>query len=193
MKNPERIGAYIIIVIGVFLQVHILFPELRLGKHITDLWPIVIILWGIAVLIRSRNRSGPIEKYGMSEADIIQSTQFIGEIFHRPVSTRFRGGTSTLIVGSGTIDLRSIRCAEGSQGIRISLGVGSINLFLAEDATYSINANVVLGEISHRGESISGFAKRLIERSSKYDIAVSKLDVEISVVIGEVVIHGGQT
>lgn len=155
-------GTTLIVVGGLFLY------RRATGTAIEYIWPVIIILAGLAILfLRPKYRSGKEwvnSRYqaGSLNGDFINETAIFGGNERIITSDNFKGGVVVSIFGGSQIDLRQAKLStDGIPVIELTSIFGGSNLIIPSDWDVKVEVTSILG----------GFAdKRIpmaIDRSKK--------------------------
>ncbi len=144
-------GTILIVVGGLFLY------KRYTGSTIDYVWPIIIILAGLAILfVRPRYRnikrwSGDSYKDGYIEADFLNETAIFGGNDRSITTKSFKGGVVTSIFGGSKIDLtQSELASEGTPVIEMTSIFGGSTLILPTDWNVKVEVTSILGGFSDK-------------------------------------------
>ena len=159
------------------------------GEIMGDYWPLLLILWGISVLRKSRSAS-PAQPAadappGTGEAaEIVQVSDILGDVSVRSTSLEFKGGSVSTFLGDARIDLTRARTAAGTHELRIHSVFGSSTIILPKQAPYAISARTTFGSLTLQGEHKSGFSTRVRTESPSFASSESRLTIIITHLFG---------
>ena len=179
------------------------------GHLIGRYWPLILILLGIGILIKSqrpsmlasrtpgqegetresRAPSSGAHLTGTSSetgADTVSESSVFGNISLKPVSRNFKGGALTTVFGNIDLNLTSADLAEGEQHLSVHTVFGSVRITLPKDVGVMVRGNTFLGEVSVMDQKKGGIASDITFRSENYDSAVKKLNINASQVFGDI-------
>lgn len=128
-----------------------------------DVWPVLIIFAGAALVYKSvsRSRGAGALKSGDSSDDIIDATAILGGFERRVTSTNFRGGEVTALMGGCDLDLRGCSM-EGEAVVNVFAAMGGISLKVPPDWTVIMRGTPILGGFEEKTVTPPNDSKRLI-------------------------------
>ncbi len=178
----------ILITLGVLVLLDNL-DVVEFGDAIATYWPALLILWGISILMKNRQRA-----VGVVSSDDKESTA--SELFHKSsvfgnigidiTSNNFKGGSVSTVAGDCDVDLTKAVVAEGEHWLRVSGVFGSVRIVLSKEIAVSVSAHTVFGEVQVMHERQSGFSPNVNYASSGYDSASRRLKILVNQVFGDV-------
>jgi predicted membrane protein len=167
-----------------------------------NFWPLVLILLGIAFLVRRpRGKEGDYASGAPSSSgssgiagpafsqDRISVSEVFGGIVRKISSRNFTGGECSIVFGDITLDLTQIELGAGEQILRTSSVFGNVHLELPSQLEFSVRANHVAGRMDVNGARKGGLFQSLTYQSNGYTIAEKRLAIHASLVFGDVTIR----
>lgn len=130
---------------GIFLARRLGFTELGMQ----ELWPVILILVGVAVLTNSllaRRARGATNLDGASSEDVLSDAAFFGGVEKKVQSENFRGGEVTAIFGGVAVNLRRAKIIPGESAVlNANAMFGGVELFVPEDWVVVNEGMAILG------------------------------------------------
>lgn len=201
MRNtPGIVIGSILVVVGILLLLDNL-GIIDVSEALAHLWPLILVLIGLALLIKGRKLSSTTistakqESVSASargikaETSTIIRTEIFGDILLQVSSQEFSGGSLNTIFGDIRLDLRNAHLKEGEQHLRVSTVFGDTKIEIPEGMELSLEASTVLGSIKVKGEKRSGFAPSILFKTAGYDAASRKLHIVASQIFGDVKVY----
>jgi predicted membrane protein len=132
--NFKKTSAYVVIAIGGLFMLHDLLPDLIDRRMI---WPIVIILIGFSILLKSlfpgfKKKQPTIEIADFSEVnsdDFVSSSAFFSGITKKVVTKNFKGASISSVFGGNEVNL-SQADFTGTANIDITCVFGGVTLIV---------------------------------------------------------------
>ncbi|WP_053225115.1 LiaI-LiaF-like domain-containing protein [Roseivirga seohaensis] len=166
-KENAKTGG-ILMGIGVLLNLDEWF---NLDVSIFDLWPLVFVVAGIAIVNRNKetkdNRYDP--NTGNLDANKINDTAIFGGGDKVINSSSFKGGSLTAIFGGSTIDLTQAKLADGRNEIDVFYMFGGSKIRVPQDWNVQVSVTGIFGGMSDKRKLIDPQAdgnKELIIRGT---------------------------
>lgn len=133
-----------------------------------SVWPVLMIMAGVAVIFRSRGDTaimeqsvGPLDK--RDDDSVINCTALLGGFKRRVNSQDFRGGEITAIMGGCDLDLRQASI-NGDAVLNVFALCGGITVKVPIDWTVVLEGTPIMGGFDEKTVPPTGNAKRLILR-----------------------------
>lgn len=153
---------------GVLIGIGVVLTLGRMGYLSIDLhemWPLLIILAGGAVIYRAIARRRTFER-GAVKADegsdsIVDITAILGGFDRRITTPNFRGGEVTAVMGGAALDLRG-SSIEGEAVINVFAAMGGIALKVPADWTVILHGTPIMGGFDEKTSAPANSNKRLI-------------------------------
>lgn len=95
-------------------------------------------------------------------------------------------------LGKFDLDLTRATIPEGTRRVRVSLGMGEVTVIVPRDLAVRVYASAGMGDVRVFQNKDEGIAPSVDFESDDYATAVRKLDLEVSVGIGEVQVLRGE-
>ena len=156
-------GPVLMIIVAALIQIMIL------GVDIGRYWPVILIVIGAVILIksfRSRGRSasdasldaewdslnsvsvfGAERKVAPTDQDSINLVSVMGSASQKITSPEFRGGRATAVMGEANIDLREALIQEKPAVLELSIVMGEIKLRVPGDWNIRVDDDTIMGEL----------------------------------------------
>jgi predicted membrane protein len=183
----------ILVVLGVLFLLDTLEVS-SFGHIVRTYWPLILIIVGIALLLKSQRdwmtagASTPqAEGYHGVEtsADVISESSVFGNIFVKPTSKNFRGGSISAVFGNIELNLASVELALGEQHLGVHGVFGGVRITLPKDVGLMVKGNCLFGEVTVLNQKRGGIGSEVIHKSDNYDTAEKKLNITASQVFGD--------
>ncbi|KYG71183.1 putative membrane protein [Roseivirga ehrenbergii] len=151
-KENVKTGG-ILMGIGVLLNLDEWF---NLDVSIFDLWPLVFVVAGIAIV--NRNKETKDDRYdpntGNLDANKINDTAIFGGGDKVVNSSNFKGGSLTAIFGGSTIDLTQAKLADGRNEIDVFYMFGGSKIRVPQDWSVQVSVTGIFGGMSDKRKLI---------------------------------------
>ena len=142
-KENVKTGG-ILMGIGILLNLDEWF---NLDVNIFDLWPLVFVVAGIAIV--NRNKETKDDRYdpntGNLDANKINDTAIFGGGDKVINSSSFKGGSLTAIFGGSTIDLTQAKLADGRNEIDVFYMFGGSKIRVPQDWNVQVSVTGIFG------------------------------------------------
>lgn len=162
------------------------------GYVVRTYWPALLILWGISILMKKKEREVTAAFSDVSkstESELFHKSSVFGNIVVNVTSQNFKGGSVSTVAGDCEIDLTKAMIVDGEHWLRLSGVVGSSKIILSKDIAISISAHTVFGDVQVRNEKQSGFSPHVRYVSPTYNTAAQKLKIDVTQVFGDIQIE----
>ncbi len=158
-----------------------------------DYWPVILILWGLSLVGRHREKrtpSPPAPQAAASppavEGDLVHQSNVFGDIVTSIRSKNFKGGSMSTVFGDCTVDLTEAVIADGDHELRIHGVFGDSTITLPAGAAAAVNASAVFGELSIFGQQKSGVSTTMNIAMPTYASAPNRLKITVSRIFGSI-------
>ena len=162
-----RFGGLVWLLIGTVLLVdRLAFLNLRLA----DLWPLLLMLFGVFVIVRSwapRFLQAPVSNLDrLTTSDDSVSLFAIMSGARRTITSQdFKGGDLTAIMGGCDLDLRQASISDGTAVISVFALWGGVDIKVPQDWTIIVRGFAILGGFDDKtAQTRGGTTKRLVVR-----------------------------
>jgi lia operon protein LiaF len=170
--------------------------EFDIGDLIRTYWPLLLVLWGLAMLRpgfrRSRIPADP-PAWGTApgdgsthEAESLQSSNVFGDVDIRVTSPSFRGGSATTVFGDIMVDCRNGGLADGEHRLTVSGVFGDSRVVVPPGVALDITAHTLVGDASVLDQKRGGISASVRYTTPGYDTAPKRLRVSVSQVFGDI-------
>ena len=147
----------LLIAIGAFFQL----GELGFDIDLSDYWPVALIAIGVLILAggvrrRNRRRSRPTTGPNSStiiDVDVSSSSSDDDDTLHavggsqdRIISGDFQSDSINVVMGSGSLDLRSARIVNKPATLEVSVVIGEVKIRVPADWNVRIVNSIQVGE-----------------------------------------------
>lgn len=132
-----------------------------------SLWPLALILLGVAVLLRPATRRDVatvnLDKGAADKEEYLDVTAILGGFQRRVTTAHLRGGEITAVMGGCELDMRSASI-DGEAVIHIFAVMGGITIKCPVDWTIVLEGTPILGGFDEKTAPPPDNSKRLIVR-----------------------------
>lgn len=171
-------GTLIFAIVIILIGINLLLPRIgyaRFGISWHILWPILLIIIGFKFIVNTKNKH--------------KHTSFVGELSRGGEAWYVDDTTYSHAIGEIKLDLTNAVIPDKEVFFHISGGVGEVTLYLPSDLALKADCRVNIGEINLLGENASGISRFLAIESPNYDSAERKLNLSISLKVGEITVR----
>jgi predicted membrane protein len=144
----------ILLAIGIFLSLDDWF---NLDVNLFDLWPLALVVIGILLITRNKERGGDKENNQSDlkfDTDRIDDTAIFGGGDKVVNTQNFKGGVLTAIFGGSNIDLTQAKLADGKQVIDVLYVFGGSKIRVPQDWQVEMNVTGIFGGMSDKRKFI---------------------------------------
>ncbi len=128
-----------------------------------DLWPLILVLVGASLMLKSGSRQKM--RTGETSSEYISGTAILSGIEQRNSSLYFKGGSVSAILGGHQIDLRNADIPENGEAVlEVFAFMGGIELKVPEDWLVVLEGSAVLGGFENKARGAGGGRKKFIIR-----------------------------
>ncbi|MGH2663356.1 MAG: LiaF domain-containing protein [Actinomycetota bacterium] len=139
------------IVIAAGVVVLLFTTDVLEGNVFTIIWPLLLIVVGIAILFRHGRGRGP--GVGNSSEDVVRSSAVFGGSEIASHSQRFRGGSLTAVFGGVTLDLRQARLAPEGATLSVTAVFGGVDVIVPKDWRARLQGTPIFGGYDDKTEA----------------------------------------
>ncbi len=187
MSRGRVIFGIILVVIGGIL---ILDRFYFLHFHAIHLWPVILIILGIALIMRHANRAKYDRHAGGPSLQMHGShSKVFGDSNFEASGIEIDGFRSSSVFGDTILNLAGARLKPGLNKIDFSGTFGDITVIVPGNIEASANASSTFGDLYVFGRAASGISSRLQHQTDGYDTASSKLSIWADVTFGDIKIY----
>jgi predicted membrane protein len=160
----RRLMGVVMLAVGVFLILHNL-GYIAAGVHV--LWPLLIMYIGASIMLRGSRRQRDEHGYlrfgdSMANEDFVEVNATMGGGKIRNVSTNFKGGNISAVMGGVQLDLRGAAMQEAKATIKVFAFWGGIEIKVPPEWTVVVSGMPILGGIEDKSVPAGEGAKQLI-------------------------------
>jgi predicted membrane protein len=197
MKTGPRVWfGVMLIVVGALILVS-KTHMLNIGEILDTYWPLLLVVVGVWMMLQ-RNRftvDHRVRAAGIagthtvfSDADFLSESTVFGNVYASARSPDFKGGSVSTVFGNCLVDLTAASLSVGEHTLRIDTVFGKAQLLVPATMAMKASADTVLGSVTLNGQKRDGIMPASEWASPGYATASSKLRVDASAVLGEVLI-----
>ena len=115
------------------------------------MWPIVLVLIGVAMITRSSRRYGDATQAD-DHAAKLSSFAFMSGVVRKVVSTEFQGGDATAVMGGVKLDLRGAKPAPGGAVVDVMVCWGGIEIWVPDTWRVVNEATIMMGGLEDQSK-----------------------------------------
>jgi len=194
MLNRREFWGFLILLIGAVLLVNNLdFLDYSVRRFLRDLWPVILIIIGIALIVR---HTGKKSTGSFDDAETLTGSQIPGNISKvfgdLKIDLRDREADSlTFETTFGDIDLNlaGAKLKTAINRMRVSGVFGDITIIVPGDMEAFAYGATTFGDVHIFGNRESGISNRLQNQTENYDSAVTKIHISANTTFGDVKIY----
>jgi hypothetical protein len=168
-----------------------------IGDLIRTYWPLLLVLWGFAILTRPGFRrrgaapgpraAGTVAGAGSTDpAESLQSSNVFGDVDIRVTSPSFRGGSATTVFGDIMVDCHQGGLADGEHRLTVSGVFGDSRVIVPPGVALDITAHALVGDTSVLDQKRGGISAAVRYTTPGFDSAPKRLRVSVSQVFGDI-------
>jgi len=144
-RPPSLARGSILTGIGVVL---LLFTTDLLDENAWDyVWPAVLILIGLAIVIRWRGRVIP---RGATDDEVIRATAVFSGSKLVSNARQFHGAWLTAVFGGATLDLRGAQLSPDGASVNATAAFGGIDILVPNDWRVSVRSTPIFGGVEDK-------------------------------------------
>jgi predicted membrane protein len=177
LKGREKPWGAIMLGIGiVFLLANL---DIIGWGDIWRLWPLVLILVGLSMVMRSRRQSRfwRLRAEGETSADFVRASAIFGGNEQRVVSTDFKGGDIMALFGGVELDLRQAKASSEGCTLNLTSLFGGIEILVPPNWDLVVTGTPIFGGIESR-ESVIDTKKKLDRVVFRCTVAFGGIEIK---------------
>jgi len=190
LYRKEFWGVILLILGGLLLLGNLDFIDHRTRHIFRSLWPIVVILVGLALIIYyGRSRKVQQDFYsGMpaGQADHHGQSHVFGDHRIDAKDMDVDGLNISTVFGDTELDLSSARLKTGVNYIELSSSFGEVVVTIPSTMEIMVYGSVDFGDLHVLDKSASGIGNKLTVKTPGYDAASAKLNILAKATFGSV-------
>ena len=149
LKGESKSGGAVLFIIGIILLTATL-DFINWGE-ILRFWPILLILVGISMVSKSRNKkSWSFNKSSETNKDNISVNVIFGGSNQTVYSENFQGGDIQAIFGGVELDLRNVKISENGAVLNLTALFGGLEITAPTNCRVILNGTPILGGMENR-------------------------------------------
>ncbi len=168
-----------------------------IGDLIGTYWPLLLVLWGLAMLTRPgfrrfRAPSGPasagiVPGAGtIHQGESLESSNVFGDVDIRVTSPAFTGGSATTVFGDISVDCHQGGLADGAHRLTVSGVFGDSRVIVPPGVALDITAHALFGDASVLDQKRGGISASVRYTTPGFDSAPKRLHISVSQVFGDI-------
>lgn len=201
MKNNEN-RRFTLGLIFVAIGLIILFNNLNffdIGDFISTYWPLLLVIWGISYLLKSKDESDEPELIPVTSAGPIGGEKeetkdksnpnsihkLIGDIVVRPQGIPIRSGSYSVLIGEIFLDLSGAEMPKEPVKLYLNATIGSVRVMVNQKHAFKISANALAGDINIAENKDSGIQARMFWENNN---AGNLIEIQLNTLLGDVIV-----
>jgi predicted membrane protein len=171
-----------------------------IGDLFWTYWPLLLVLWGLAMLMRPGFRgsrapaaqasAGIVKGSGNTHpGESLESSNVFGDVDIRITSPSFTGGSATTVFGDISVDCRQGGLAGGEHKLTVSGVFGDSQVIVPPGIALDITAHTLLGDVSVLDQKREGISPSVRYTTPGFDSAPKRLRISVSQVFGDIDVH----
>lgn len=168
-----------------------------IGDLIGTYWPLLLVLWGLAMLTRPgfrrfRAPSGPapagiVPGAGNThQGESLESSNVFGDVDIQVTSPAFTGGSATTVFGDISVDCHQGGLADGEYRLTVSGVFGDSRVIVPPGIALDITAHALLGDATVLDQKRGGISASVRYTTPGFDSAPKRLHISVSQVFGDI-------
>ena len=186
----------ILVVLGVLMLLDKL-DVMNFSEIFRTYWPLFLVGFGVWIIFR-RSQSR-VDQYvplvGVagnrtvsSGADMLSESTVFGDVTINVHSSDFKGGDVSTVFGRCLVDLTGANAGAGEYFLKVQTVLGRVQILVPASMAVMAKADTVLGSVTLNGQKRGGILPASEWASPGYDTASSRLRIDASAVLGEVMV-----
>lgn len=159
-------------------------------RHVIRMyWPALLVLWGVAILVRRRESHRMRifrEANDTVDGEHFHESSVFGSLRADVTSQHFKGGSVSTVFGNASIDLSHAVVADGEHRLRVNGVFGDMKLTTPKEVAVAVSGSALFGDVRIFDVKRGGFSLDAQYVSPGYDSAPKKLNIAITVVFGSI-------
>jgi len=147
-QGQERGAGLVFIIIGVLLL--LISNDVISWHRIWRLWPLILILFGLSLVLKSRRSNCSFVKESTIGNDFVKTNAIFGGAEHAIASQDFKGGEMMALFGGIEIDLRSAKLSSEGCKIHATALFGGVEIIVPEDWNVVLTGTPIFGGIDNK-------------------------------------------
>lgn len=196
MLNRREFWGAIILIIGlIFLFGNLEILDYSVRRFIRNLWPVILIIVGIAFIIRHTGRKG---KNNWAKDNFFYRT---GDHIHGSISRVFGdsdieargieidGLDCTSVFGDLSLNLAEAKLKSGINKVYVSTTFGDITVIVPSNMEAKAYGATTFGDLYVLGRSASGISNNITMQSDGYDNTADKVYITATATFGDIKVY----
>ena len=196
MLNRREFWGGIIILIGlIFLLGNIELIDYSTRRFIHNLWPIILIIVGIAFIIRHSGRKSKNNWYtdSFSHKTTLNmhgsSSRVFGDANIETKGMEIDGLDFSSVFGDMSLNLAEAKLKSGVNKVHVSTTFGDITVIVPNNMEAKAYGATTFGDLYVLGRSASGISKSITMQSDGYDAATDKVLISAAATFGDIKVY----
>jgi len=172
MINKKEFWGFLILIVGlVLLLSNFHFLDYSVRRFLRDLWPLIIIAIGVAMILRHFGKGS--ETSGEGQQIPLRNLDIDG----------FSGSTT---FGDNTVNLSGGKLKSGVNRIRVTCIFGDITIVVPANIEALAYGSSTFGDVYIFGKTDTGMSSRLQNQTDGYETAASKVHITTGTTFGDI-------
>ena len=160
-------------------------------------WPLLLVGFGVWNILKGTGSrvEGSVPVAGVagdrtvsSGVEMLSESTVFGNVSVNVHSSDFKGGDVSTVFGNCVVDLTGAGIGAGEHALKVDTILGKVEILVPTSIAVKAMADTVLGSVILNGRKRGGFFPASEWVSPGYDTALSRLRIDGSAVLGEVLI-----
>jgi predicted membrane protein len=195
LNRREFWGALILIIGLIFLFGNLDFIDFSARRFIRNLWPVILIIVGIAFILRHSGRKGKNNwikdsfSYRSGEHIHGSTSHVFGDSNIEAKNIEIDGLDNSSVFGDISINLAGAKLKAGVNKVFVSATFGDITVIVPSNMEAKAYGATTFGDLYVLGRSASGISNRLTMQSDGYDNAADKVYISATTTFGDIKVY----
>ncbi|OQX92155.1 MAG: hypothetical protein B6D58_04330 [candidate division Zixibacteria bacterium 4484_95] len=162
------------------------YVEFDFWRLIDKLWPLVLIIIGLIVIFKSRERAESESlSVELNSSDYSGSTLF-GDIRVAGISKDVGKIDRSLLFGDIVIDLSGSKLKDGNNYVKASVIFGDVDVIVPADFPVCMDLGCIAGSVSYGAKKSDGLMPRIRYTDTDFDNTPAKLYIKANTTFGDI-------
>ncbi len=196
MLNRREFWGAIIILIGlIFLLGNLEILDYSTRRLIHNLWPIILIIIGVAFIIKHSGRKGKDHWYkdSFSHQTTLNmrgsSSRVFGDSNIEAKGVEIDGLECSSVFGDMSLNLAEAKLKSGVNKVQVSTTFGDITVIVPNNMEAKAYGATTFGDLYVLGRSASGISNSITMQSDGYDNATDKIYITATATFGDIKVY----
>jgi len=191
MINKKEFWGFLILIIGlVLLLSNFHFLDYSVRRFLRDLWPLIIIAIGVAMILRHFGKgsetSGEGQQIPPGNLYTGSISKTFGDIRADLRNLDIDGFSGSTTFGDNTVNLSGGKLKSGVNRIRVTCIFGDITIVVPANIEALAYGSSTFGDVYIFGKTDTGMSSRLQNQTDGYETAASKVHITTGTTFGDI-------